>query len=153
MAPASSICPLLSLEKAIGWDELVAKCMLTVPDLPSCPWERDPKRGTLQSGGEAHQPVVPWVSLLILKDGLNMWQAVLLMNVFNKSMQAVALRMKPGGMCVSFDFCLILAMAEALCSASCSGWDQSGVCQRYQKFLLPPCQGMPCLSSCGHYGN
>lgn len=51
----------------------VAKSTLTVPDLPSCPWERDPKRGTLQNGGEAHQPVVPWVSLLVLKDGLNRW--------------------------------------------------------------------------------
>lgn len=28
----------------------VAKSVLTVPVLPSCPWERDPKRGTLLEG-------------------------------------------------------------------------------------------------------
>lgn len=56
----------------------------------SCPWERDPKRGTLQSGGEAHQPLVPWVSLFVLRDRFNMWQAALLMNISIKSTRALA---------------------------------------------------------------
>ena len=93
MAPASSVYPLLSVEKAVGLDKQGS--VLVVPDLPLCPWERDPKKGTLQKGGEAQQPLVPWVSLHVLKDGLNMWKAVLLTNIFIKNMRAVAVCVKP----------------------------------------------------------